>query len=52
MTIAPIGLDTAAAAPAEPEAPTAGLVQQFGKLAADRAYHVREGDPRPQESRK
>ncbi len=29
-----------------------GRVQRLGKLAADRAYHVREGDPQPQESRK
>ena len=29
-----------------------GRVQHLGKLAADRAYHVREGDPRPQESGK
>jgi enediyne biosynthesis protein E4 len=27
-----------------------GSVQKFGKLAADRAYHVREGDARPRAS--
>jgi hypothetical protein len=29
-----------------------GLVPRLGKLTADRVYHVREGDPRPQESGK
>jgi ASPIC and UnbV len=26
-----------------------GLVQRFGELAADRAYHLREGDDRPRD---